>query len=97
MTSSTGVALEIIGPSRKQGKRQASCQRSHFARPPGKNSANVSGPSCECRDQLPRMGVRGTCHVRAKEVVSTVTCKGQDLGLCMSKYATCPTLPKPGL
>ncbi|KAL6691832.1 hypothetical protein J3F84DRAFT_385538 [Trichoderma pleuroticola] len=24
--------------------------------------------------------VRGTCHVRAKEVVSTVTCKGQGLG-----------------
>ncbi|KAL7804232.1 hypothetical protein V8C43DRAFT_267254 [Trichoderma afarasin] len=78
MTSSTGVALEIIGPSRKQEKGQASCQRSHSPRPP-------------------RMGVRGTCHVRAKEVVSTVTCKGQDLGLCMSKYATCPTLPKPGL
>ncbi|KAM6480189.1 hypothetical protein HDV62DRAFT_367298 [Trichoderma sp. SZMC 28011] len=99
MTSSTGVALEIIRPNRnKKTRKQKSRARDHILLIRlEKNSANVSGPSCECRDQLPRMGVRGTCHVRAKEVVSTVTCKGQDLGLCMSKYATCPTLPKPGL
>lgn len=101
MTSSTGVALEIIRPSRnKKTRKQKSRARGHIllvrlGKKFSHSRINVSGPSCECRDQLPRMGVRGTCHVRAKEVVSTVTCKGQDLGLCMSKYATCPTLPKP--